>query len=270
MTDETVLKVAVADEVATVTLSRPKVRNALNETMIVLLTQAFHKLSVADAVRAVVLKGEGAVFCAGADLGWLRTIAAANTEDRLRHAMQFAKMFEAIDHCAKPVLAVAHGPVNGAGVGLLACAHIVIAPDTATFTLPEARRGLSSSVMVPYLTAALGGRALRRYLTTGETFDAADALRLGLVHALAPSVRAEGQADDQIEGLQQSLISSILKGAPATIANAMDTIRVCLQTPDDPDRMRWASQRFAEVLGSPEALEGMASFEEKRQPKWTR
>ena len=263
MSDESVVKIVVADEVATVTLSRPQVRNALNEQLIVLLTQTFHKLSVAEAVRAVVLKGEGPVFCAGADLGWLRTIARADMEDRLRHAMQFAQMFDAIDRCAKPVLAIAQGPVNGAGVGLLACAHIVLAAETTSFTLPEARRGLSSSVMVPYLTNALGGRALQRYLTTGEPFTARQAEHLGLVHAIAVD-------DDALPDLERTFIGHILKGGPVTIANAMDTIRVSLNTPDGPDRMRWASQRFAEVLGSPEAQEGIASFEEKRQPKWTR
>jgi len=270
MSEETVVYIDVSDEVATVTLARPKVRNALNEQLIVLLTQTFEKLSVADGVRIVILKGEGPVFCAGADLGWLQTITSANIEDKQRHAMQFAKMFDAIDRCTKPVIAVAHGPVNGAGVGLVACAHMAIAPDSATFTLPEARRGLSSSVMVPYLAAAMGGRALQRYLATGDTFTAQHAQHLGLIHAIAPSIKVEGQTDDPLADLERAFVSSILKGAPATIANAFDTIRVSLNTPDDPDRMRWASQRFAEVLGSPEAQEGIASFEEKRQPKWTR
>jgi len=269
MSEETVLKVAVEDEVATVTLARPEVRNALNETLIVLLTQAFQKLSVASAVRVVILKGEGPVFCAGADLSWLGGITSAVIEDRQRHAMQFAQMFDAIDRCAKPVLAVVHGAANGAGVGLAAAAHIAIAAEQASFTLPEARRGLSSSVMIPYLTSALGARCLRRYLVTGESFGARQALVFGLVHGVA-AAKTGDQTDDPLAVMEQSMIAAILKGAPATIANAMDTIRVCENTPDDPDRMRWASLRFAEVLGSPEALEGIASFEQKRQPKWTR
>ena len=263
MSEEQVLKVVVADEVATLTLSRPQVRNALNEQLISLLTQTFHKLSVADAVRAVVLKGDGQVFCAGADLTWLKAVARSDMADRLRNGMLFAQMFDAIDRCTKPVVAVAHGPVNGAGVGILSSAHIVLASETTSFTLPEARRGLSSSVMVPYLANALGGRALQRYLTTGEAFSAQQAERLGLVHALCPN-------DADLPALEQSFIGHILKGGPVTIANAMDTIRVSLNTPDGPDRMRWASQRFAEVLGSPEAQEGIASFDEKRLPKWTR
>jgi methylglutaconyl-CoA hydratase len=265
VTDETVIKINVVQEVATVTLSRPQSRNALNEALIVLLTQAFQKFSVAEAIRVVVLKGEGPVFCAGGDLKWLGTLTKASAEDRLRHAMQFAQMFDAINRCAKPVLAIAHGTTSGAGVGLLACAHIVIAPPTASFTLLEARRGLSSSVMVPYLAAALSGRALQRYLTTGETLSAQQAQHLGLIHDLASS-----PDDTSLAELESAMVAAILKGAPATIANALDTIRVCLNTPDDPDRMRWAAQRFAEVLGSPEAQEGIGSFEEKRQPEWTR
>ena len=263
MSDENVLKVEVADEVATLTLTRPRVRNALNEDLIALLTQALHKLSVTEAVRVVVLQGEGTVFCAGADLGWLKDVARSDMQNRLRHAMQFAQMFDAIDRCAKPVIGVAHGPVNGAGVGILACCHMVIAPESASFTLPEARRGLSSSVMVPYLATALGPRALQRYLTTGEAFTAARAEHLGLVHALAPT-------ESDLPPLIQDFVALVLKGGPATIANAMDTIRVSASIPDGPDRMRWASQRFAEVLGSAEAQEGILSFEEKRQPKWTR
>ncbi len=270
MSDETVLKVAVEGEVATVTFAKPQVRNAMNEQMIVLLTQALHKLSVAAAVRVVVLKGEGPTFCAGADLGWLSSLTQASLEDRQRHAMQIIQMFDAMDRCPKPVLAVVHGTTNGSGVGLAAAAHICIAPETASFTLPEARRGLSSSVMIPYLTDALGARALRRYLTTGESFTAYQALYLGLLHSVAPAPKQDQPEVDTLAALENSMIAAILKGAPATIANAMDTILVCKNTPDDPDRMRWASQRFAEVLGSPEALEGIASFAEKRQPNWTR
>jgi methylglutaconyl-CoA hydratase len=270
MSEETVLKVTITDEIATVTLTRPQVRNALNEQMIVLLTQTFQKLSVATAVRAIVLKGEGKVFCAGADLGWLSSITSTSLDDRQRHAMQFAQMFDAIDRCAKPVLAVVHGPTNGAGVGIVAAAHIAIASETTSFTLPEAQRGLSSAVMIPYLSEALGPRALRRYLTTGEPFTAYQALHQGLLHSVAPLPKEDEPQVDTLGLLEQKILSAILKGAPETIANAMDTIRVCLNTPDDPDRMRWASLRFAEVLGSPEALEGIASFKEKRQPKWAR
>ena len=263
MNEEIVLKVSIENEVATVTLNRPQVRNALNEQLIALLTQTFHKLSVAEAVRVILLKGDGPIFCAGADLGWLKGVARSAMEDRLRHGMQFAQMFDAIDRCPKPVIATAQGPVNGAGVGIISCAHIVLASERTSFTLPEARRGLSSSVMVPYLANALGGRALQRYLTTGEAFTAQQAHHLGLVHAIAEN-------DEALPQLEKTYIDLILKGGPVTIANAMDTIRVSLNTPDGPDRMRWASQRFAEVLGSPEAQEGIASFEEKRLPKWTR
>lgn len=262
MSEEEVLKISLSQDVATVTLNRPKVRNALNEELVVLLTQAFQKLSVTDAVRVIFLKGAGDLFCAGADLAWLLEIAAGDLEKRQRHGMQFAMALDAIYRCAKPVIAVVHGPTNGAGVGLTACAHIAIAPETASFTLPESRRGLSSAFLAPYLAEALGVRACQRYLITGESFSAQDALRIGLLHAIAP---ADGMA-----ALEAGFIDNILKGAPATIAGSIDTLRVAARSEIGPDLLRWGVARFAEVLSSPEAQEGVASFTEKRKPNWTR
>ena len=262
MTEENVLSVAVTGEIATVTLTRPKVRNALNEHSIVLLTDAFHKLSVAEAVRVVLLKGDGPVFCAGGDLSWLKGIAKEGPEDRQRHAMQFAQLFDAIDRCAKPVIAVVHGPVSGAGLGLVAAADIAIAVDTAVFTLPEAKRGLSSAILAPYLLTSMGRRALQRYMTTGESFTAATALRLGLIHEVC--------AADALETTEQTIVAALLKGAPHTISNCLEALRLVEHTEHSPDLMRWAVRRFAETLGAAEAQEGIAAFDEKREPRWSR
>lgn len=262
MSEQEVLKISLTQDVATVTLNRPKVRNALNEELVVLLAQAFQKLSVTDAVRVIVLKGAGDIFCAGADLSWLLEIAAGDMEKRQRHGMQFAMALDAIYRSAKPVIVVAHGATNGAGVGLTAAAHIAIAPDTASFTLPESRRGLSSAFLVPYLAEAMGVRACQRYLITGESFSAQDAMRIGLVHCVTPA--------DGLDESEASLIANILKGAPATIAGSIDTLRVAANSEISPDLQRWGVARFAEILSSAEAQEGIASFTEKRKPNWTR
>jgi methylglutaconyl-CoA hydratase len=259
MTDTT-LRLTLDGDVATVTLSRPAKHNALDDTLIGNLAQAFQKLSVAEVVRVVVLAADGPSFCAGADIAGLGQSAGRSADDNRRDAMQVAVMLDAIDRCAKPVVAVIDGPALGGGVGLAAAADIVVASERASFALPEVRLGLGPDVLGPYVAAAIGTRACRRWFLTGERFDAREAHRLGLVHVLAPAERlAEAQA---------GMVAALRQGAPKAQAETKEFLRVIADLPAGPDRMRWTVGRMAEQRTGAEAQEGLAAFLEKRKPAW--
>ena len=254
------LRLALNGAIATVTLTRPEVHNALDETLIGNLAQTFQKLSVTDAVRVVVLEAEGDSFCAGGDIAWTRRAASLSADDNRRDAMQLAVMLSAVDRCAKPVVAVVQGAALGAGCALVAACDMAIATEDASFGFPESRLGLAPAVIGPYAVAAIGARACRRYFLTGERFDAREAVRLGLLHAVL--------APDRLAEARDRLIDSILKGGPVAQAEAKDVIRVIADTPPGPDLMRWTVARFAEIRTGDEAKEGLAAFLDKRKAAW--
>jgi methylglutaconyl-CoA hydratase len=170
-----------------VTLARPETLNAFDGALIAELADVF--VDVGQA-RAVVLAGEGPSFCAGADLEWMRASAALSLDENVGEANAMRRMFEAIDACPAPVVALAHGHTMGGGVGLVACADIAIAQQRAMFAFSEVKLGLVPAVISPFVLARIGPGAARRYFLTGERFDAATALRIGLVHEVAADLEA--------------------------------------------------------------------------------
>jgi methylglutaconyl-CoA hydratase len=256
----TSLRLSLSGDVATVTLTRPEVHNALDETLIGNLAQAFQKLSVTDAVRVVVLAAEGQSFCAGGDVAWLQRAAALPPEENRRDAMELAIMLDAIERCTKPVVAVVQGAALGGGLGLTAVADIVIASEQASFGMSEIRLGLSSSVTAPYVTAAIGARAYRRYALTGERFDAREAWRLGLVHTVV--------AAERLDEVRDRIIDALRKGGPKAQADNKELLRVLAQSEPGPDLMRWTAARLAEARVGDETREGLAAFVAKRSPEW--
>ncbi len=218
-------------------------------------------MSVADAVRVVVLEAEGRTFCAGSDVNWMKRAAALGREDNQRDAMQLAVMIDSIDRCPKPVIAVVQGADLGGGVGLVAAADMVVAAEDASFALTEIRLGLEPSVIGPVTIRAMGERACRRYFLTGERFDAREACRLGLVNTVVHPEKLAEARDHWVE--------ACLKGAPGAIAAAKELIRVVADTEAGPDLMRLTAHRLAERRASDEGNEGVMAFLEKRKPGWT-
>lgn len=260
MTENT-LHVAVSGAVATVTLTRGVVHNALDEGMVDNLTQAFQKLGVADAVRVIVLTGEGKSFCAGADIAWMRRAGELDAAGNQRDAMSVVMMLDAIDRCPKPVVAVVNGPAHGGGVGLLAAADIAIASEAASFSLSEVKLGMIPAGIASYVMAAIGTRACRRWMLTAERFDAREAHRMGLVHAVVPA--------DKLEHARALMVEQLLKGGPQAQAGVKEMLRVIEDSPAGPDLLRYSAGRIAEMRASDEGREGLAAFLEKRKPAWT-
>lgn len=169
----TTLAVTVAQHVATVTLNRPDVRNAFNETVIAEVTGAFRALGDTPEVRAIVLAGNGPAFCAGADLNWMKTMAGYSDDENRADALTLAQMLHTVWSCPKPVVARIHGDTYAGGVGLVAACDIALAAEPVHFCLSEARLGLMPATISPYVIRAMGEQASRRYFITAERFDAA-------------------------------------------------------------------------------------------------
>ncbi|HKW81812.1 MAG TPA: enoyl-CoA hydratase-related protein, partial [Casimicrobiaceae bacterium] len=211
--------------IAVVTLSRPEVHNAFEQTLIRELTVALDRLDRDRGVRAVVLAGAGKSFCAGADLNWMRRMAAFSRAQNLADANALARMLSKLDRMSKPTIARVHGAAYGGGVGLVACCDIAFGAPEATFSLSEVRLGLIPATVGPYVVDAIGARAARRYFLTGERFGADEARRLGLLHEVVPLPELDAHINE--------VIGALLIAGPAAQGEAKRLIRAVARRPID-------------------------------------
>ncbi|MEK7690865.1 MAG: enoyl-CoA hydratase-related protein, partial [Bdellovibrionota bacterium] len=139
--------------ILTLALNRPEVRNAFNEVVIDELDVLFERLAGDPAVRIVVFKGNGPVFCAGGDLNWMKKAINDGYDENLRDTRRLARMFGRLNECPKPVIALVHGGAIGGGVGLVSVCDLVIATATTQFSLSEVRLGLVPACIGPFVVA---------------------------------------------------------------------------------------------------------------------
>ena len=250
----------VRDAVATVTLTRPELHNAFDEALIAQLTATFVSLDDNPDVRVVVLAGEGRSFCAGADLNWMKRMAAFGHDENLRDAGALAAMLRALYALSKPTIARVHGAAYGGGVGLVAACDIALAVPEAAFALSEARLGLIPATIGPYVIEAIGARQARRYFLTAERFTAAEALRIGLVHEVV--------AADRLDARIGELVASLEAAGPRAQLECKALIRGVAHRPIDDDVIAGTAEHIAAVRASPEGREGVAAFLGKRAAEW--
>ena len=231
-----------------ITLARPDRRNAFDAEVIRELSEAFVDVGRA---RAVLLSGEGASFCAGADVDWMRASAGLSVDENVADANAMRQMFEAIESCQAPVVARVQGHALGGGAGLVAAADIAIASAETVFAFSEVKLGIIPAVISPFALAKIGGANGRRYFVTGERFDAASALRIGLVSEVADDLDA---AVDRVTGELRS-------AAPKAARWAKRLVR---ERPEGAETARWIAERRT----SDEGQEGLHAFLEKRRPSW--
>lgn len=246
---------------ALVTMNRPERHNAFDDALISEMTEALRGIEADETVRVVVLSGAGRSFSAGADLAWMKRIAAFSVDENRRDAMGLAALMRTLAHLRKPTIARVHGAAYGGGVGLVACCDVAIATQKASFGLTEARLGLIPAAISPYVVSAIGERACRRFFLTGERFDAAEAFRLGLVHDLAAD---EADLDDKIG----TIVDALLACSPAAQLAAKELIRAVANRPVTSELIQDTAERIAKVRASPEGREGVAAFLEKRRASW--
>jgi methylglutaconyl-CoA hydratase len=252
------LKIEKRDGVARVTLDRPELRNAFDDALIASLTKAFLEIGSDDAVRVMILAGNGPAFCAGADLNWMKRMAKYGYAENLADAEALALMLATLDRLPKPTIARVHGPVFAGGTGLVAACDIAVGSREAKFCLSEAKLGLSPATISPYVIRAMGEQNARRYFLTAEVFGAEEALRIGMLSILTNNL------DEEIE----RLLKHLLAGGPEAHAKIKDLIRAVAGRPVDDALAADTAKRIAEIRVSPEGREGIASFLEKRKAAW--
>jgi methylglutaconyl-CoA hydratase len=236
--------------IATLTFNRPDKANSFDAAMLDALTDGFERYGNDPAVRAIVLRGSGKHFSAGAAIG---------AEGQAKRSMGEACAL--IDNVPKPTIAVVQGACIGGALALASCCDMMVASRAAMFSIPEVRLGFAPGPLIGFFARAMGARALRRYLYSGERFSAEEALRIGLVHEL---VEAEA-----LDRTLDAILDQILLGAPGAIARA----KAVLQDQGAPPALSAAELRemqaaFHAVAQSAEAAEGRAAFQEKRKPAW--
>jgi methylglutaconyl-CoA hydratase len=254
------LVVEQRNAVATVALARPDVHNAFNETLIAELSRALRTLDADDSVRAVILLGQGRSFCAGADLNWMKKMAAYGHAENVADATALATMLATLVGMGKPTIARVHGAVFGGGVGLVAGCDIVIAAHDATFSLSEAKLGLIPATISPYVVEAIGARQARRYFLTAERFTAAEAFRIGLVHDIVPA--------DELDARINEVLGALLLAGPRAQTAAKALIRAVAHQPIDARVIADTAERIAVARASAEGKEGVAAFLDKRAAAW--
>lgn len=252
--------VTADDGIARVTLNRPAVHNALDDKLIADLLATLERIAADRAVRLVMLTGQGASFCAGGDLAWMRRTADYTYEQNLADAMMLARLLNTLNTLPQPTVALVNGPAYGGGVGLVACCDIAVAADTAKFSLSEVRLGLIPATISPYVVRKIGESDARRYFLTAEVFEAADAERMGLVHEVVPSAGMDEAAAWFIKRMRE--------GGPQAQAAAKQLIARVAGAPIDEGLMSDTAERIANQRAAPEGKEGTEAFLAKRNPSW--
>jgi methylglutaconyl-CoA hydratase len=246
--------------VAEVWLNRPEVRNAFNDGVIAELTAAFGTFAADAALRAIVVGGHGKAFCAGADLGWMRSMADYDWDQNRADAQALAEMLWTVWSCPVPVVGRIHGDCYAGGVGLAAVCDVLVAAEGMHFCLSEARLGLLPATIGPYVVRALGEQASRRYFVTAERFSAAQALALGFVHEVVPA--------DALDARVAEIVGALVANGPAAVKACKQLVKDVAGRAVDAELRAETARRIADIRASAEGREGVQAFLNKREPAW--
>ncbi|GAB1407820.1 enoyl-CoA hydratase-related protein [Thermomonas brevis] len=247
--------------VARLRMTRAQVHNAFDAGLIADMTAALDDIAVDAAIRVLVLEADGPSFSAGADLNWMRGMAAASEAENREDSLALARLMRTLDELPKPTIARVQGAAFGGGVGLVACCDIAIGTADAKFGLTESKLGLLPAVISPYVIAAIGRRNARRYFATAEIFDAAEARRIGLLHDVVDA--------DALDAAVQRQVGLLLKAGPVASALAKTLVRDVAAHADGTRHDADNAALIARLRVSPEGQEGLSAFLDKRKPGWT-
>ena len=261
MTDTTKVVTQVDERgVATITMNNPDKHNAFDDQIIAELSDAFQQVADDENVRVVILASEGKSFSAGADLNWMKRMASYTREENFRDSQALAEMLRRLNFLPKPTIARVQGAAFGGAVGLVSCCDMAVGSERASFCLSEVKIGLIPATISPYVVAAMGQRAARRYFTTAERFNADTALQLGLLSQLVSA--------DELDATIDSLVEQLLANGPAAIEAAKQLVFDVADKEINEALIEDTCQRIADIRVSPEGQEGLGAFLEKRQPAW--
>ena len=247
--------------VVTLTLNRPEKHNALDGATMSELDGALTSIASNPQARVIVLTGAGASFCAGADIGHMRSMLNMTEEQNVADALVLARLLRKLDEIELPLIARVNGNAFGGGVGLIACADIAIGATSAKFALTEVRLGIVPAAISPYVVAAIGSRQARRLFLTAAPFAAAEAQELGLLHLTTSA--------EQLDPLVTEQVDHLLRGGPAALRAAKQLVRRVAHFHDREVLGDETARLLARLRVSPEGKEGLSAFLERRKSSWT-
>jgi methylglutaconyl-CoA hydratase len=261
MTEYATIQASCSNGTARIALNRPEVHNAFNDDLLRELADAVRHATRDRDVRVLVLTGNGKSFCAGADLNWMRSVLDYTVDQNKQDAARLVDLLDLIEACPRPVIGRINGAAVGGGVGLIAVCDIAIASSDAKFGFSEVKLGIIPAMISPYVLRKIGRGPARELFLTGDRFDAARAMDIGLVNDVV--------APDKLDEAVNARVASILTSAPGALAEAKRLIRM-VPDMEDPQAREYTLTKIAELRASLEGQEGMRAFLEKRKADWTK
>ncbi len=247
------------DKILEITLNRPEIHNAFNADVIKILSKTFSDKKLGKEFRAVILQGNGASFCSGGDLEWMKSMIDFNMQQNMKDAQALYNLFDSIFKCPVPVIGKVHGNVRGGGLGLTAACDIVAADEETKFGFSEAHLGLVPSVICPFVARKMNESSLRELMITGLVFSARRAYDCGLVHFVGNSAGTHNYVNE--------IINHIHKCGPEAIQITKGLIDFVKTNPIAKTKAK-TIKVIAQRRVSKEGQEGMRAFLEKRTPGW--
>lgn len=252
------ITLAIHDKVATLSLNQPERHNALSGPLVQAFSKTLKQIQADANIHAVILRGNGKHFCAGADIKWMQALSEASFEENKQDALVLAELFYDLYHLTKPTVALVQGAALGGALGVIACCDLVIAQPQSHFGFSEVKLGIAPAVISPYVVAAMGVRQARRYFLTGEKFSAQVALETGLVHLLA----------DDLDEAAAPYIELFLQNSPQAMAVTKGLTTLVSSQTMDAKLAEKTAEVNARMRKSEDGQEGLKAFIEKRKPVW--
>ena len=255
----TTLEVSQKEDIATITLNRPDVHNAMNEQLIQELTGCVHDLGKDDTIRIIILTGNKNSFCAGADLNWMKSMVTYSKKENIKDSNLLFDLYNTLYTCPKPIIGKITGHAFGGGIGLIAVCDITIGVPGLKFAFSETKLGIIPAVISTFVAARLSQADMRRLFITGERFDSEYAQKIGLLDYVVPS--------EELETKIQFYVDQLRSSGPKTV-NEVKHLLQNMRTMPIEKYKQFTVEKIAELRISPEGQEGISAFLEKRQPKW--
>ena len=250
------------DGISTLCFNRPEKRNAINGLMIGEFTHQLQMFAQDQRTRIVLIRANGEHFCAGADIVWMKKIAADTHENNYADAYKLADLLYQLYYFPKPIIVLTQGATLGGGIGFISASDIVIAADNAIFGFPEVKMGLIAATISPYVMHAIGERLARYYFLTGEQFDANEARRIHLIHRIT--------SEQTLLDTGLSVARLLLENGPQALMATKRLIHEVTQEKITQTLTKNTAKELADIRQSVEAREGFTAFLEKRKPSWNK
>ena len=246
--------------VATISLNRPEVHNAMNEKLMKELTNCFIELNKDNNIRTIILTGKGKSFCAGADLNWMKSMATFTEEENIKDSRLLLELYETIYNCSKPVIAKVNGHAFGGGLGLFAVCDIIFAIPNCKFAFSEVKLGIIPAVISTYIIRRIGLSKTRSLFITGERFDSEYGKEIGLIDYIV--------SEEKIDEIIQKYLKIIQSSGPKSIEEVKKLTNAyeIMILDNYKDHI---VKKIAELRISKEGQEGINAFLEKKKTNWS-